>query len=64
MVLGRNEDTFTKEVFCDNLCFMAIEDLKEPLRVFAKIRYNHKGALCRLYQREKDVLECVFDEPQ
>ncbi|WP_276947780.1 tRNA 2-thiouridine(34) synthase MnmA [Acetatifactor muris] len=63
VVLGRNEDTFTEEVFCDNLCFMAIEDLKEPLRVFAKIRYNHKGEYCRIEKAAAGKVRVIFEKP-
>nr|WP_296486896.1 tRNA 2-thiouridine(34) synthase MnmA [uncultured Acetatifactor sp.] len=63
VVLGRNEDIFVEEVFCDNICFMAIEDLKEPLRVFAKIRYNHKGEYCRIEKAVGGKMRVIFEKP-
>ena len=44
--------------------FMAIEDLKEPMRVFAKIRYNHKGAWCIIEKSGEDEVLCTFEEQQ
>ena len=47
-----------------NLNFMAVEDLTEPLHVFTKIRYNHKGAWCTIEKTGEDEVLCTFDEPQ
>lgn len=63
VVLGRNEDIFTEEVFCEDLCFMSIEDLREPVRVFAKIRYNHKGEYCRIEKVAAGKVRAVFEKP-
>ena len=43
VVIGKNEALFTREVLCDRVNFMAAADITEPVRAFAKIRYNHKG---------------------
>ena len=43
---------------------LSVEDLKEPLRVFAKIRYNHKGAWCTVERTKEDEVTCCFEEPQ
>ena len=47
----------------DQLNFMAVSDLKEPRRVFAKIRYNHKGAWGIGEKTGEDEITCVFEEP-
>lgn len=68
VVIGENEDIFTRTVRCHKVNFMSIEALTEPLRVLAKIRYSHKGAMCTI---EKDgmssdgteIVKCTFDEP-
>ena len=44
VVIGENEDLFKRELVCDRINFMSIPDLKEDMRVMAKIRYNHRGA--------------------
>ena len=63
VVIGENEDVFSKRVFCNQLNFMAISDLTEPMRVLAKIRYSHKGAYCRIEKTGADTIECIFEEP-
>ena len=64
IVLGSNEELFKKEVYADKINFMAIEDIKEPLRAEAKIRYAHKKAACTVYPVDSGFIKCVFDEPQ
>ena len=36
----------------------------EKIRVFAKIRYNHKGAWCEVECTEEDEVRCTFEEQQ
>ena len=65
VVIGENEDVFSNRLTCRNLNWMAIEDLgDQEMRVSAKIRYSHKGALCTIRKIGEDRVECVFDEPQ
>ena len=63
VVLGTNEDVFSKKLYCDRVNFMSIEDIKEPIRVRAKVRYNHKGDMCTVTKVKDDLLMCEFDEP-
>ncbi len=64
VVLGENEDLFTYEVKCTDLCFMAVENIMpgETRRVKAKIRYNHKGEFGELRVLEDGHAICRFDE--
>ena len=62
VVTGENEELFTDRVLCDHLNFMSVEDLKEPMRVKAKIRYNHGGEYCTIRKVSEDLVECLFEE--
>lgn len=64
VVIGTREESMTTQLRARNLNFMAIEDLTEPLHVFTKIRYNHKGAWCTIEKTGEDEVVCTFDEPQ
>ena len=64
VVIGSNEDSMSYIVRANQLNFMAIEDLTEPMHVFAKIRYNHKGAWCTIQKSGEDEVVCRFEEPQ
>lgn len=63
VVIGRNEDVFTDTLICDNLNFMAVEDIEGPTEVTAKIRYSHAGAPCTIKRLENGQVECRFKEP-
>lgn len=64
VVIGTMEESMTTVLKADRLNFMSVEDLTEPLRVFTKIRYNHKGAWCTIEKTGGDEVTCTFDEPQ
>ena len=64
VVIGTYEESLTQTVKADRVNFMSVEDLIEPKRVFAKIRYNHKGAWCTVEKTGEDEVTCLFEEPQ
>ncbi len=63
VVLGTNEELFTRRVLCRNLNFMAAPGFPEPAQVTAKIRYNHQGAAGTVRMLGEDLAECLFDQP-
>lgn len=63
VVIGSYEESLTTTLRADRLNFMAVEDIAEPIRAFAKIRYNHRGAWCTVERTGKDEITCIFDEP-
>lgn len=64
VVVGTHEELLVDTLRANRLNFMAVEDVAGPLRVFAKIRYNHKGAWCTVERTGADEVCCTFDEPQ
>ncbi len=64
IVVGTKEESLASEVRADRIHFMASEDLPGKKRVWAKIRYNHKGAWCTVEKTGPDEIRCVFEEPQ
>lgn len=63
VVIGENEDVFTDSLICGQINYMAMENLTEPRRVLAKIRYSHKGEWCTLKKLEGDRISCTFEQP-
>ncbi len=63
VVVGRNEDTFTREVLCSQVNFMAVEGLQGPLPVKAKIRYNHQGEYGVIEEAGDGYVRCRFQRP-
>ena len=63
VVVGTGEESMSRYVLADHLNFMSVPDLTEPVRLFAKIRYNHRGAWCQVEKTGGDQILCAFDEP-
>lgn len=63
VIIGDNEDVFTNTLLCKNINYMGMEDLNQPRKVFAKIRYAHKGEMCLLEKVGEDMIRCTFDNP-
>lgn len=63
VVIGEAEDVFSTAVLCDRVNYMAIEELKEPRRVLAKIRYNHAGEYCLIEPEPDGRVRCTFEKP-
>lgn len=62
-VVISDSDVFRTELVCNRINFMGMEDLKEPRRLWAKVRYAHKGQWCRAERIAEDKVRCVFEEP-
>lgn len=62
VVISDTGDVFARELYCNHLNFMAIEDLTEPTEVIAKIRYAHKGSPCTIEKVSEDTVKCTFHE--
>lgn len=63
VVVGDDADTFTSQVCCDKVNFMAVADLERPMRVRAKIRYNHPGEYGVIEKLPDGGVRCRFDKP-
>ncbi len=63
VVIGENEDLFSRELWADNINLTAVDAIESPMRVKAKVRYNQieKDATVCL---ESGLLHIIFDEPQ
>lgn len=64
VVIGTHAESMADSLKAVNLNFMAVEDLAEPVRVFTKIRYNHKGVWATIEKTGEDEVTCTFEEPQ
>lgn len=62
VVISDTGDVFARELYCNHLNFMAVEDLTHPTEVVAKIRYAHKGSPCTIEKVDKDTVKCTFHE--
>ena len=63
VVIVTYEESLTYTVRANELNFMSVEQITEPVRIFAKLRYTHKGAWCTVERTGEDEIVCTFDEP-
>ena len=64
VILCKNEELFSDSLTADDVNLISVENLKEPLRCSAKIRYRHPEQPCTAWQTEDGILHVKFDEPQ
>ncbi len=64
VVVGTKEESLSRTVTARGLNFMARDFFPEDRLIFAKIRYNHQGAWCRVKRTGEDEIVCTFEEPQ
>ena len=64
VVLGSNEELFSDTVYADEVNWVSIPCPDSPVRVEAKIRYNHPAQPATLYPLSENSIKVVFDSPQ
>lgn len=64
VILGSNEDLMHDTLEADQINFIAMDDVSEPFRCTAKVRYNHREAAATVTKLSGDRIRVVFDQPQ
>jgi tRNA-uridine 2-sulfurtransferase len=64
VVVGRQEELYTRTLRVHRINLIAVEDLQEPMRVTAKIRHRHEGAPALIEKSGDDQILVCFDQPQ
>lgn len=64
ITLGEKGTEFSDMLTADSLNFIPFDELKEPIRVLAKVRYSAKPAACTVIPTAEDTVRVEFDEPQ
>ena len=64
VVLGDNSDLMEKSLIAGQVNLITCDELTEPVRVTAKIRYKHKEQPATAWQDAEGKLHVEFDEPQ
>ncbi|MBQ6380219.1 MAG: tRNA 2-thiouridine(34) synthase MnmA [Clostridia bacterium] len=63
VVLCYKEDLSCKEVFANELNWISVPDITEPMHVKARLRYNQKEQPATVYRVNEDTIKVVFDTP-
>ena len=64
VTLCLDNELFSDTLIADDVNFISIKELNEPIKVKAKIRYKHNEASATLYPYDDGKIKLVFDEPQ
>jgi tRNA-specific 2-thiouridylase len=64
VVVGRDEHLYSRELRARRLNLIAVDELREPMRVSVKIRHRHEGAAAMLERLGDDEILVTFDQPQ
>src|SRR5882672_5518851 len=64
VVVGQQEELYTRSLRAHRINLIAVSDLLEPMRVRVKIRHRHEGALALIEKSGNDGILVTFDEPQ
>ncbi|MCM8790421.1 MAG: tRNA 2-thiouridine(34) synthase MnmA [Candidatus Omnitrophica bacterium] len=64
IIVGTKKAVMKKRLVAENVKWIAIDGIGKPMRVMAKIRYNHKKARATVTSGGGDTVTVEFDEPQ
>jgi len=64
VIVGGEENLYSKTLRAKRVNLISVEDLREPMRVSIKIRHRHEPAAATLEKTGVDEILATFDEPQ
>lgn len=64
VILGSNDDLFSTTLIAEDINLISVEDIKEPMRLKAKVRYRQKEQWASVVKTGPDTLRVEFEEPQ
>jgi tRNA-specific 2-thiouridylase len=64
VIVGGEEHLYSRTLRARRVNFIAVDDLREPMRVAVKIRHRHEPAAAMIERVGDDEILATFDEPQ
>ncbi len=64
VVVGNQEELYTRTLRVRRTNLIAVQELREPMRVVVKIRHRHEGASALIEKSGTDEILVSFDQPQ
>ena len=64
VIVGTEEELYSKEIVVDDINLLLVDDVKEPMQVDVKTRYTSKVAKATIQQVGENKIKVIFDEPQ
>jgi tRNA-specific 2-thiouridylase len=64
VIVGGEENLYSRTLRARRVNLIAVDDLREPMRVSVKIRHRHEPAHALIEKSDNDEVLVTFDEPQ
>ncbi len=64
VIVGDNKDLYMNIIYAEDINLILIDEIKEPIKVQAKIRYASPASPATIYQCDDGKVRVEFDEPQ
>ncbi len=64
IVLGKEEDLYSKTIFVSGVNWLSISPPKEKLHVTAKLRYSHQGVTASVFPESDNKVRLELDVPE
>ena len=64
IVLGKEEDLYSKTIFVSGVNWLSISPPKEQLHVTAKLRYSHQGVTASVFPESDNKVRLELDVPE
>ena len=64
IVLGKEEDLYSKTIFVSRVNWLSISPPKEKLHVTAKLRYSHQGVTASVFPESDNKVRLELDVPE
>lgn len=64
LIVGEEEKLYKKELYATNINLLLFDEITEPIKVKAKIRYSSKEVPATIYPIENNKMRVEFDEVQ
>jgi len=64
IIVGSKEEIYRDELIASELNWIAIEELEQPIKVKARIRYTHQESAATVTPMDRDKVHVKFEEPQ
>jgi tRNA-specific 2-thiouridylase len=64
VIVGGEENLYSRTLRARRVNLIAVNDLREPMRVSVKIRHRHEPAQALIEKSDNDEILVTFDEPQ
>ncbi|MCL2383157.1 MAG: tRNA 2-thiouridine(34) synthase MnmA [Oscillospiraceae bacterium] len=64
LVVGKEEELYSRVVLAENINLLLVDEINEPMKVAAKIRYSAKENIATIYPLENGIMRIEFENPQ